>query len=121
MAHSHRIGSGPTGLGEESARQFYILFGLVQLNEVNVQRMAADLVSYDIESDYSFVDLLLQPFLLILTCTSRTVTVRNESETGSRRRAPMNELSFTKMEGAGNDYVYIDASGSTSTWIGGRS
>lgn len=76
MSHTHRVGLGPTGLGETSARQYYILFGLIEANEVNVQRMAADLTSYSIETGYSFVDMLLAPFLLPFTITTRTVTVR---------------------------------------------
>ena len=38
--------------------------------------MADGLTSYEIESKFGFLDLLLQPLLLPLTMTSRTVTVR---------------------------------------------
>jgi ABC-type lipopolysaccharide export system ATPase subunit len=76
VAHAHVVGLGPTGIGETSVRQYYVLFGLVQFNEVNVQRMASDLTSYTIETEFSFVDLLLAPLLLPLTVTSRTVTVK---------------------------------------------
>jgi hypothetical protein len=38
--------------------------------------MAADLTSYSIETQFSFVDMLLAPFLLPLTFTTRTVIVR---------------------------------------------
>jgi hypothetical protein len=75
-AHEHVIGLGPTGLGETSARQLYLLFGLVTVNEVNVQRMASDLTSYSVHTEYSIVDILLAPLLLPLTMTSRTVTVK---------------------------------------------
>lgn len=57
-------------------RQYYLLFGLVRVNEVNVQRLASELTSYEVDTEYSFVDLLLSPLLLPLTATSRTVTVR---------------------------------------------
>jgi hypothetical protein len=76
VAHEHRIGLGPTGLGETSVRQFYFFFGLVTFNEVNVQRIASDLTSYTIESEFSWTDLLLAPILLPFTVTSRTVTVK---------------------------------------------
>ena len=76
MFHRHTIGTGPTGLGEQSARQYYVLFGLIRFNEVDPQRLADNLTSYEIESGYSFVDILLAPLLLPLTVTSRTVTVR---------------------------------------------
>jgi hypothetical protein len=76
QVHTHRVGGGPTGIGEESARQYYWMFGLLQLNEVNVQRMAADLGSYEIRSEITFWDFLLTPLLLPFTITTRTVTVK---------------------------------------------
>ena len=75
QVHSHRVGGGATGVGEDSTRQYYIFFGLLQLNEVNVQRMAGDLSSYDIRTKFSLIDFVLSPVLLPLTVTSRTVTV----------------------------------------------
>ena len=74
--HTHRIGGGPTGIGEESARQYFFFFGLFRLNEVNPQRMAGDLTSYEITTKNSIVDYLLMPALGLMTITSRTVTVR---------------------------------------------
>ncbi len=71
----HRIGMGPNGLGSSSDRQFYILFGLFQLNEADTERMSEDLTSYEIITEYSFTDILLSPLLIFLTMTSRTVTV----------------------------------------------
>ena len=75
VSHTHRIGLGPTGLGSESARQYYLFFGLVAINDVDVQRLAGDLSSYEIDSRFSFVDFLLTPLMLPFTVTSRTVTV----------------------------------------------
>jgi len=74
--HTHIIGSGPTGVGEESVRQYYIFFGLLQLNDVDVQRMAGDLTSYQITTKRAFTDYLLFPLLGWFTITSRTVTVQ---------------------------------------------
>ena len=76
MSNQHVIGLGPTGLGETSARQYYILFGFVEFNDVDAQRMANELTSYTIETEFSFVDALLMPLLLPFTVTSRTVTVK---------------------------------------------
>ena len=75
LSHHHLVGLGPTGLGQESSRQFYMLFGLVRMNEVDPQRMAGDLTSYTVDSEFSFLDLLLAPILLPFSFTSRTVTV----------------------------------------------
>ena len=74
--HRHSVGLGATGTGEQEARQYYLLFGLVGTNDVSAQRMADGLTSYTIETSFGFFDLLLQPLLLPLTMTSRTVTVR---------------------------------------------
>lgn len=76
VSHSHVVGLGATGSGVETARQFYFLFGLVPLNTIDTQRMAADLTSYTIETEFGFVDLLCAPILLVFTMTTRTVVVR---------------------------------------------
>ena len=75
MSHFHSVGLGATGTREVSARQFYLFFGLVPLNEVDTQRMATDLTSYTVETKWGFTDLLLLP-LAGLTMTTRTVVVR---------------------------------------------
>lgn len=74
--HVHRIGTGPTGIGEVSERQVYVLFGLFRWNVVETERLAGDVTGYEIVTEYSWTDLLLMPVLLVLTATSRTVTVR---------------------------------------------
>ena len=74
-AHRHSIGLGPTGSGVAVERQYYFLFGLIRINEVDPARLAGDLTSYAIETKFSLVDILLTPILLPLTVTSRTVTV----------------------------------------------
>jgi hypothetical protein len=76
VGHVHSIGLGPTGSGAVSARQYYVLFGFAEINEVDPQRMAEGLTSYSIETEFGLVDLLLFPLLLPFTATSRTVTVR---------------------------------------------
>jgi hypothetical protein len=76
VSHQHTVGLGATGTGEAQQRQYFVLFGLVQVNEVDTQRMAADLSSYTIDTRFSLIDLLLAPFLAPLTATSRTVAVR---------------------------------------------
>ena len=72
--HHHRVGVGPNGVGSESMRQYYLFFGLIQLNEVDSQRMTRDLSGYEVVTEFSFTDFLLSP-LLLLTITTRTVTV----------------------------------------------
>ncbi len=76
MSHQHSVGLGATGTHESVARQYYALFGFIPVNEVDPQRMAADLTSYTIETKFGFVDMLWAPFLLPFTITTRTVVVR---------------------------------------------
>ncbi len=76
VSHSFSVGLGATGSGESTARQYYMFFGLLQINEVDTRRMAGDLTSYGVDSEFGWLDALLQPLLLPLTMTSRTVTVR---------------------------------------------
>ncbi|MFO1076530.1 MAG: hypothetical protein U1E73_02255 [Planctomycetota bacterium] len=77
MTHVHTVGLGATGAKEEAVRQYYWLFGVVDFNEVDTQRLAGDLTSYTIETRFDWGDLLLFPFLLPLLATSRTVIVRS--------------------------------------------
>jgi hypothetical protein len=76
MSHHHTIGLGATGTGETTVRQWYLLFGLAPINEVDSQRLAPDLTSYAVETRFTFIDLLLSPLLLPFSLTTRTVTVR---------------------------------------------
>jgi len=76
MAHRHFVGLGATGAEEHSVRQYYILFGFLDANDVDAQRIATGLTSYEVVTEYGIVDMLLAPFLLPLTMTSRTITVR---------------------------------------------
>lgn len=73
--HHHRVGSGAVGVGSTSARQYYILFGLFRLNEVDSQRFTKDAVSYDIYTEVAFTDVLLSLVLLPFTVQTRSVTV----------------------------------------------
>ena len=75
MFHHHRIGTGPTGTGSTSARQYYLGFGLMRLNEIDSQRFTEDAVSYDISSEFTLTDFLFTTFLWPLTVVTRTVTV----------------------------------------------
>jgi hypothetical protein len=76
VSHTHTVGLGATGTGEASARQYYFLFGFVRVNDVDAQRLAPDLTSYTIDTSYGFIDMLIAPFLLPFTVTTRTVVVR---------------------------------------------
>lgn len=73
--HRHIVGTGPNGIGTDSMRQYYVFFGLLRLNEADSQRLTDGMTSYEVVTKLAFTDMLLWPFLLPLTVTSRTVTV----------------------------------------------
>ncbi|MEZ5966547.1 MAG: hypothetical protein R3F56_22110 [Planctomycetota bacterium] len=75
LVHEHRVGLGPVGVGAATARQYYFLFGLQRINDVDAQRLALGKTSFLIRSRMSFWDVVLAPLLAPLTMTSRTVTV----------------------------------------------
>lgn len=76
VGHTHVVGLGATGSSAVTERQYYLLFGLVPVNDVDSQRQATGLTSYTVDTRFGLVDLLLAPVLLPLTVTSRSVTVR---------------------------------------------
>jgi|TARA_B100001964_G_scaffold210535_1_gene245056 hypothetical protein len=80
--HVHTIGTGPeTGI-RVTARQFYLLYGLIPLNTVNTDEMADNSANYEIQTQVGIVDVGIAVGLGIVTLgvgptivQSRTVTV----------------------------------------------
>lgn len=74
-AHVHKIGTGPQGSDMQTARQWYILFGLVPINEVDSNAMAGPTANYEIRTEVSPLDFIISMFTGIVTVNCRTVTV----------------------------------------------
>jgi hypothetical protein len=74
-AHVHTIGKGPQKGEYTEARQWYILFGLVPLNTVDTAEMAEDATDYEIKTENSALDIIMNIFTSYISVTSRTVTV----------------------------------------------
>ena len=80
------VGMGSNCVHQETMQQYYLFFGLIRLNEVDIQRVVGDLTSYDVEVGFSYhdgvwtwaslgdfaVSLVLLPF----TVTRQAVTVK---------------------------------------------
>ena len=75
-AHIHKVGNGPQGNDIVESRQWYVLFGLVPINEVNTQAMAGDVTDYEIHTSYTALDIIISLFTGVVTVDSRTVRVR---------------------------------------------
>ena len=74
-AHVHKVGNGAQGSQMEQGRQWYILFGLIPLNNVDTATMAGNTQDYTIKTETSAVDIILNIFTSYVTINSRTVTV----------------------------------------------
>ena len=73
--HSHVIGNGPSSGLSEEARQYYALYGLIQLNKVDTGAMVGDAKDYKIETGTQAVDVLINAVAGSFTVVTRTVKV----------------------------------------------
>ena len=74
-AHIHKIGKGAQGNDVIEKRQWYILFGLVPLNEVDTAEMADGATDYTITTEQNELDVIMNIFTSYISVVSRTVTV----------------------------------------------
>ena len=73
--HIHKVGNGPQTYNSQEERQWYILWGLVPLNEVDTNDMAGDAKDYEITTELTPLDILIGIPAAWVTVSSRTVTV----------------------------------------------
>lgn len=74
-AHIHEVGNGAQGNNTMEARQWYVLWGLVPINDVDSADMAGDAADYTIKTEQSALDVIINLFTSYITVVSRTVTV----------------------------------------------
>ncbi|MBI3872928.1 MAG: hypothetical protein HY304_07635 [candidate division Zixibacteria bacterium] len=72
--HIHTIGTGGSGAKMEQ-RQWYVLWGLVPINNVDSKVMAGSASNYTIKTQMSPIDVVISFFTGIVTVNCRTVTV----------------------------------------------
>jgi hypothetical protein len=84
-ATTFRVGMGANGIGQETVHQYYLFFGLIRLNEVDIQRVVGSYTGYDVEVGFAYRDgfwatmsdfFVSTAFLLPLTVTRQAVTVK---------------------------------------------
>ena len=73
--HVHTVGAGPQTGQVESARQWYILVGLIPLNTVDTGAMAGGAANYEIKTSQEALDMIIGIPAVYITVNSRTVTV----------------------------------------------
>lgn len=76
MTHIHKVGNGAQSNTSTSKKQWYVLFGLIPLNTVETQQMAAGATDYDIKTQTTFVDIVISIFTGAVSVNLRTVTVK---------------------------------------------
>ncbi len=76
FAIKHNVGDGAQGNTTVTERQWFILWGLVPINEVNSKAMAGEATDYEITTKMTFVDGLIGVFTGIVTVAPRSVIVK---------------------------------------------
>ena len=74
--HVHQVGKGALGNETVEVRQWYVLWGLVPINNVDTNMMAGQTTDYEIMTAITPLDFIIGAFTGIVTVRSRTVTVR---------------------------------------------
>ena len=75
MAHMHKVGAGEQQGIPVQERQWYVLWGLVPINNVDSHAMAGGATDYTIRTEQSALDVIINIFTGVVTVYSRTVTV----------------------------------------------
>ncbi len=73
--HVHTVGQGAQGNVKQEERQWYVLWGLVPINDVDSKEMAGDAENYTITTEQQALDVIINLFTTYVTVVSRTVTV----------------------------------------------
>ena len=74
--HTHKVGNGAQGFNTTEARQWYALWGLAPLNEVDTSAMAGSATDYEITTEINAVDFIINAVVGSISIYTRTVTVR---------------------------------------------
>lgn len=76
MAHTHTVGAGSRGGGPPvTARQWYILWGIVPINNIDSKYLAGETADYTVRTWVSPLDFLINIFTSYISIYSRTVQV----------------------------------------------
>ncbi len=76
FTQTHIVGDGAKGPSTESAKTWYILWGLVPLNHVDTHAMAQGAKDYTITTQFTFLDWVIAIFTSFVTIYPMTVQVQ---------------------------------------------
>lgn len=74
--HVHKVGNGAQGYDVSSARQWYILWELVPINEVDTNAMAGGASDYEITNSITPFDFLIGVVAGSITVSSSSVSIQ---------------------------------------------
>ncbi len=72
----HDVGNGAQGNTTVSERQWFVLWGLVPINDVDSKAMAGGATDYEITTQMTFVDVIIGAFTGLITVAPMSVTVK---------------------------------------------
>ncbi len=72
----HIVGEGAKGNRVETAKTWYVLWGLVPINKVDTNEMAKGAKDYEIITQFSFVDIIIGIFTSYVTIYPMSVEVK---------------------------------------------
>ena len=75
-AHVHQVGKGAQGNDITLARQWYVLWGLVPINDVDTNAIAEGAIDYEITTSVTPIDFVINAVLGQVSIYCRTVTVQ---------------------------------------------
>ncbi len=75
-AHVHKVGQGAQGNDITMARQWYVLWGLVPINEVDTNAIAEGATDYEITTLVTPLDFVISAVLGQISINCRTVSVQ---------------------------------------------
>lgn len=74
---NHVVGDGGAQMGAvKQERQWYVLWGLVPINEVDSKTMAEGATNYTVKTQYTALDFVINIFTGIVSIQSMTVEVK---------------------------------------------
>lgn len=71
----HKVGTGAAGSNVSAQRQWFILWGLLPLTQVDSNAMAAGATNYEVRTEHTVIDVIISFFTSIVTVYPRSVTV----------------------------------------------
>ena len=75
MTLTHVVGNGGSSGVATEQKQWYALWGLVPINQVDSKAMAGGATNYTIKSQVKFLDYVISAFTSIVTINLQTVSV----------------------------------------------